>query len=156
MVEFILPEKRHATKNGVTGNGRAYHLAPRQVRYLLPTVSFHAFIYECWYGTRTPGKQIDHLNGCELDNRIINLQEVTPEENQYRGIVLDSMRKAHNVDGFLMYKMEYYEKEPFRLIPIFDHFRHLYRPKTKNRELKEAIKGDPAAIMDYELTHHME
>lgn len=149
-------QKFHVTKNGVPGHYRSYIQLPFYLRHLLRQVQLHIFVYECWKGARKPGKQIDHLNGCELDNRIINLQEVTPEENRYRGIVLDSMRKAHNEDGTPKYDMELLEKEPWRCLDFFDKWRDLYRPKTKNRELKEAIKGDPAAIMDYELTHHME
>ena len=54
----------------------------------------HILIYEAWVGERTPGMQIDHINGIPTDNRADNLQEVTPAENNRRRTLLNKLRKA--------------------------------------------------------------
>ena len=52
----------------------------------------HHLMYEAWYGARTKGMEIDHLNGDKLDYRPSNLQEVTPAENRRRAKILRAMR----------------------------------------------------------------
>ena len=52
----------------------------------------HVLMYEAWYGARTKGIEIDHLNGDKLDYRPSNLQEVTPAENRRRAKILRAMR----------------------------------------------------------------
>ena len=49
-------------------------------------------MYEAFYGPRTKGMEIDHLNGDKLDYRPSNLQEVTPAENRRRAKILRAMR----------------------------------------------------------------
>jgi len=44
----------------------------------------HRFIYECVHGSIPAGHYIDHKNGCKSDNRIANLEAVTPSENMLR------------------------------------------------------------------------
>ena len=41
----------------------------------------HRFIYECFKGLIPDGKVIDHVNNIKDDNRLCNLQLVTPSEN---------------------------------------------------------------------------
>ena len=53
----------------------------------------HHLIYEAWIGPRTPGMQIDHLNGNVLDYRARNLEQVTPSENMRRSMRLRALRK---------------------------------------------------------------
>ena len=54
----------------------------------------HLLIYETWVGPRTPGMQIDHLNGDVLDYRACNLEQVTPSENMRRAKYLRIMREC--------------------------------------------------------------
>ena len=52
----------------------------------------HHLMYEAFYGPRTKGMEIDHLNGDKLDYRPSNLQEVEPPENDRRAKILRAMR----------------------------------------------------------------
>ncbi|MBQ3716835.1 MAG: HNH endonuclease [Paludibacteraceae bacterium] len=54
----------------------------------------HHLIYETWVGPRTPGMQIDHVNGDILDYRACNLEQVTPSENMRRAKYLRVMRQC--------------------------------------------------------------
>lgn len=46
----------------------------------------HRLIWETVHGPIPPGLYIDHLNGRKADNRIANLDAVTPSENAFRAI----------------------------------------------------------------------
>lgn len=48
----------------------------KQKKYYL-----HRFIWECYNGIIPPGLKIDHKNDIRDDNRLCNLQLVTPSEN---------------------------------------------------------------------------
>ena len=52
----------------------------------------HILMWETWKGARTPGMEIDHLNGDKMDCRLCNLEEVTPEENRKRAKLLRVLR----------------------------------------------------------------
>ena len=54
----------------------------------------HHLIWETWVGPRTPGMEIDHLNGNKLDWSLASLEEVTPAENRKRAKILRAMRAA--------------------------------------------------------------
>ena len=41
----------------------------------------HRFIYECFNGVIPGGKQVDHFNDVKDDNRLCNLQVLTPSQN---------------------------------------------------------------------------
>ena len=41
----------------------------------------HRFIWECFNGLIPDGKEIDHINNIKSDNRLSNLQLLTPKEN---------------------------------------------------------------------------
>ena len=41
----------------------------------------HRFIYECFNNVIPDGKEIDHINNIRDDNRLFNLQLLTPSEN---------------------------------------------------------------------------
>ena len=41
----------------------------------------HRFVWECFYGPIEKGKQINHINCIRTDNRLKNLEVVTPSEN---------------------------------------------------------------------------
>ncbi len=54
----------------------------------------HILMYETFYGPRTKGMEIDHINGDKLDYRPENLEEVTPAENRRRAQYLRIMRQC--------------------------------------------------------------
>lgn len=50
--------------------------------------SLHRLVYKTFKGDIQPGNHINHINGLKGDNRLRNLEEVTPQENQARRIFL--------------------------------------------------------------------
>ena len=54
--------------------------------------SCHHLIWETFVGPRTPGMEIDHINGNKLDWSLDNLEEVTPAENRRRAKLLRLLR----------------------------------------------------------------
>lgn len=52
----------------------------------------HHLIYETWVGPRTPGMEIDHINGDKMNWSLDNLEEVTPAENRKRAVLLRALR----------------------------------------------------------------
>ena len=53
----------------------------------------HHLIWETWVGPRTPGMEIDHLNGDKMNWSLDNLEEVTPAENRKRAVLLRELRR---------------------------------------------------------------
>ena len=47
----------------------------------------HRFVFECFYGLIEKGKQINHINSIKVDNRLKNLEVVTPSENVRKSTV---------------------------------------------------------------------
>ena len=91
----------------------------------------HHLMYEAFYGPRTKGMEIDHLDGDKLNYRPSNLEMVTPAENRRRAKILRAMR-AVGIDPCTYSRDE-----------LLDNFRR-YQP------------GDPLARMEYDMTHHCE
>ena len=58
------------------------------------TLVHHAVLL-AWVSPRPEGYEADHLNGNNTDNRLCNLQWVTPSENQRRARTLRRLRKLH-------------------------------------------------------------
>ena len=52
----------------------------------------HHLIWETWVGPRTPGMEIDHVNGDKMNWSLDNLEEVTPAENRKRAKLLRILR----------------------------------------------------------------
>ena len=53
----------------------------------------HHLVWETFVGPRTPGMEIDHINGDKLNWSLANLEEVTPAENRRRAVRLRKLRK---------------------------------------------------------------
>ena len=91
----------------------------------------HHLIYETFVGPRTPGMEIDHVNGDKMNWSLDNLEEVTPEENRKRAILLRILR-SNGRDPKQMTRDE--------LQAIFRKYR----------------LGDPNARMDLDFSRHRE
>ena len=82
-----------------TPNGR--YNSGRKQRYLKLSRNFHnilihhAVLY-AWVGPPPEGYECDHLNGITTDNRLENLEWVTPAENQRRAKEMRKARKQLN------------------------------------------------------------
>lgn len=57
-------------------------------------IYIHHAVALAWIGPRPEGYECDHLNGITTDNRLENLEWVTPEENMRRAQELRKQRKA--------------------------------------------------------------
>lgn len=58
-------------------------------------VNHHRMVYEAWNGTIPNGLDINHINGNKSDNRLENLEAITPMENQARRL---NLRKGESVN----------------------------------------------------------
>ena len=82
------PAKRVRNQNSAVNHGLAY---PSMTNF--GGRNCHHLIYETWVGPRTPGMEIDHINGNILDWSLDNLEEVTPAENRKRAVLLRELRR---------------------------------------------------------------
>ena len=73
----------------------------------------HHLIWETFVGSRTPGMEIDHINGDKMNWSLDNLEEVTPAENRKRAKILRAMRAAGTDPTTI---------PPARLKAIFDRY----------------------------------
>ena len=74
------------------------HSAYPQMRHFGNRLCHH-LIWETFVGPRTPGMEIDHINGDKMNWSLENLEEVTPAENRKRAVILRAMRKTAQWDN---------------------------------------------------------
>lgn len=79
--------KQYVGKNGymhitLSKNGEVY------------TFDSHRLIYEAFYGEIPEGYQVNHKNEIKTDNRIDNLELLTPKENTNYGTGIERMKKS--------------------------------------------------------------
>lgn len=55
----------------------------------------HRLVYETFFGTIPKGKQVNHINGIKSDNRLKNLELVTPKENTLHALK-NNLKKNEN------------------------------------------------------------
>lgn len=92
---FKIAIERGMTYDPITGNiyGKSGKIITRKIKtdYICPkiyidgkdyTIRGHIFAWYYIYG-KIPENQIDHINNIRDDNRIINLRDVTPQQNQF-------------------------------------------------------------------------
>ena len=91
----------------------------------------HHLVWETFVGPRTPGMEIDHINGDKMNWSLDNLQEVTPAENRKRAVLLRALRKGGR-DPKSMTREQ--------LLSIFKHYE----------------VSDPNELMRYEAEHPWE
>ena len=88
------------------------------------TVFLHRWVWEQRYGEIPKGMQINHLNGIKTDNRIENLECVTPRENMKHAIKLGTWipnrRKLTDEEVLNIRKM--YKPRVYGLQKLADEF----------------------------------
>lgn len=57
----------------------------------------HRFVYEYFNGPIPEGLEVDHIDGDRLNNRLDNLQLLSPRENARKGSGLLSMQAARDI-----------------------------------------------------------
>ncbi len=133
--------QRSYTKHHPSSGGHTGSIYPIMRRYGAKLC--HHLMYEAFYGPRTKGMEIDHLNGNKLDYRPSNLQEVTPAENHRRMPYLRALREAIPMHA------QTFQRE--------DYLRWFAMPLEDFKALLATLTPcDPHAIMLYDMTHHME
>ena len=70
-----IPTKGNKQRNGYMG------CSIRKYGGRYKSYKIHRFIYECFNGLIPEGKVIDHINNDKEDNRLCNLQLLTPQQN---------------------------------------------------------------------------
>ena len=74
-------------------------------------VGVHRLVYAWFYGSAEAGYVVDHINDIKTDNRIENLQLLTPGDNVWKGRVHNVKRIKCNVNkplSFYMNKLNKY------------------------------------------------
>ena len=92
--------RRLKPHNDTTPNSR--YNSGRKQRYLkLSTrhsnILIHQAVLYAWVGPPPEGYECDHLNGITTDNRLENLEWVTPEENHRRAVALRKQKKVSSI-----------------------------------------------------------
>ena len=72
-------------------NGRQHNHGYRSVSFAVQTNIYanhlvHRVVFEAFNGKIAPGLQINHLNGIKTDNRLVNLECVTSQQNNKHAI----------------------------------------------------------------------
>ena len=131
MHEYAMSKYKPDCPSAKTGGVTNYIFVPHQVTGLTCAKKRALIVYETWVGPRTPGMQIDHINGDSKDDRVENLQEVTPEENIKRAVILRCLRKAGR-DPKQMSREE--------LLRLFSSFNLVDPDKQMEEELSNPIQ----------------
>jgi len=82
--------KKDSIKSSKMNTGYTMCNVRRHAQNGYKTVYVHRFVYECFNGLIPKDKVIDHVNNIKDDNRLCNLQLLTPQQN--------SKKSAHNRD----------------------------------------------------------
>lgn len=56
--------------------------------------SNHSLVAETFLGPRPNGKCVNHINGIKTDNRLVNLEYVTPKENVHHAIKMGLLKTS--------------------------------------------------------------
>ena len=78
---YSLKSNKNLSKNRTNGNGYLIFYFYNNEKSKYQNYYFHRFVYEVFYGLIPKCKQVDHQNQIKNDNRIENLQLLTPQEN---------------------------------------------------------------------------
>jgi hypothetical protein len=112
----------------------------------------HVLVWEAHHGPVPPGRELHHVNGNKLDNRIENLQSVTRLEHKriHSGCVLrdGTWWKPCHQCAVLQAVENYYRKPDGSVMPIcrFCAIRRAVRNKQRRRALLGRATHDREAV----------
>ena len=105
--------------------------------------SCHHLVYETFVGPRTPGMEIDHVNGNMMDWSADNLEEVTTAENIRRAKYIRALREVFPLHAQTFRRADYHR---FFAMP-FEEFQAM---------LATFRHTDPQTRIEWEMSHHVE
>lgn len=114
-LRLLKPSPDTCPKNRFNGHRKQRYLCLRQHRILV-----HIAVATVWIGPRVEGMECDHLNGITTDNRVSNLQWITPEENRKRATILRARRMIARQDGKPEWLPE--NMKPEELLALFSKY----------------------------------
>ena len=88
MFRKIKPQEKRPSKRFQSKNEKRVYYVMRHHG----DIKLHAAVLEAWGFPRPPGYQCDHINGDHFDNRLENLEWVTPQENARRRWLMHAAR----------------------------------------------------------------
>ena len=83
----IIHVKLGKPRKGNIINSGYFKITIRLEKNKTKTCLSHRFVFECFYGLIEKNKQINHINFIRTDNRIKNLEVVSPSENNKKSSV---------------------------------------------------------------------
>ena len=114
--------KKVPMKGNENHSGYMYFSIRKHGQNNVKSFSVHRFVWECFNGVIPEGKVIDHINDIKDDNRLSNLQLLTPSEN--------SKKSAKSRDYSFVLKNQYQNMKSVKAINIETneviHFKSIY------------------------------
>jgi hypothetical protein len=122
-----------------TANKKYLYASVKNKKDERKTVTMHKLIWTCFNGEIPPGYEIDHINDNGTDNRLVNLQLLTRQENNKKAQKNRDMKKIRGKDAFN-------SKRDIMIINLDTNEKLLFRSKN---QCGKYLKVSPSLIYYY-------